>query len=63
MKKSVDNPAKTRADLSSQGIVDQFRRAAKQLTDKATATPDTARELLVSEGIYTKSGRLSKNYS
>jgi hypothetical protein len=62
MKKNPVRPAKTRADLSSQGIVARFRRAAKKLTDEATASPDTARELLVSEGIYTKSGRLSKNY-
>jgi len=39
-----------------------FRRAAEAFTKKATATPETARAVLVKEGILTSSGKLSKNY-
>ncbi len=49
-------------DLQSKKFVEEFRRAAKRLTDRATASPSAALELLVKEGIYTKSGRLTKNY-
>ena len=39
-----------------------FRRAAKEFTKRATATPEAALAVLVKEGILTKSGKLSKNY-
>jgi hypothetical protein len=39
-----------------------FRRAARVFTKRATASPQAARAVLVSEGILTKSGKLSKNY-
>jgi hypothetical protein len=39
-----------------------FRKAAKDFTKRATASPEAARAVLVKEGILTKSGKLSKNY-
>jgi len=39
-----------------------FRRAAKEFTKRATATPEAALAVLVKEGILTRSGKLSKNY-
>ena len=49
-------------DLSSRSAVDCFRQAAKAFTVQATQSKQKARSILISEGIYTKSGRLSKNY-
>lgn len=56
-------PAKRPTDLNSPQAVDWFRKAAEAFTKKATATRETARKVMVDEGIYTKSGKLSKNYS
>src|SRR5438132_14100917 len=49
-------------DLTSQEALDRFRKAAKAFTTRATKSREVARQVLVSEGIYTKSGRLAKNY-
>jgi hypothetical protein len=49
-------------DIGSSKALDRFREAAKAFTTKATKSRATALEILVSEGIYTKSGRVSKNY-
>jgi hypothetical protein len=49
-------------DISSREALDRFREAARVFTARATKSRETARATLVSEGIYTKSGRLSKNY-
>lgn len=49
-------------DMSSPEALSRFRKAAKVFTAKATKSRASAIETLVSEGIYTKSGRLSKNY-
>jgi hypothetical protein len=40
----------------------RFRKAAKAFTTRATQSRETARQVLISEGIYTKSGKLAKNY-
>jgi hypothetical protein len=50
-------------DLSSRASVDIFRKAAKTFTDQAVQSKQKARDILISEGIYTKTGRLSKNYT
>jgi hypothetical protein len=49
-------------DISSSRALNRFRKAAKAFTTRATKSRATALETLVSEGIYTKSGRVSKNY-
>ncbi len=49
-------------DIDSSKALNRFRKAAKAFTIKATKSRATALETLVSEGIYTKSGRVSKNY-
>lgn len=38
-----------------------FRKAAKEFTDQVIESK-TAMDLLVREGIYTKTGKLTKNY-
>jgi hypothetical protein len=40
----------------------KFKDAAKAYTAKAVKSPKTARRTLAKEGIYTKSGKLSKRY-
>jgi hypothetical protein len=49
-------------DIGSREALDRFRKAAKAFTTRATQSRETARQVLVSEGIYTKSGKLAKNY-
>jgi hypothetical protein len=43
--------------------VKRFEKAAKAYGKKATASREAARATLVSLGIHTKSGRLTKKYS
>ena len=50
------------ADPTSRAGVLLFRQVAKTCTDRITLSKEKALETLVAEGIYTKSGRLSKNY-
>ena len=50
------------ANLDSRQAVEQFRRAAKAFTAKAARSKEAAKETLVSEGIYTRSGKLTKHY-
>jgi len=49
-------------DIGSREALNRFRKAAQVFTVQATKSRETALETLVSEGIYTKSGRVSKNY-
>jgi hypothetical protein len=49
-------------DIGSCEALDRFRKAAKAFTKQATQSRDTARHVLISEGIYTTSGKLAKNY-
>ena len=49
-------------DLSDPKTVVWFRKAAKASTARATRSKKIALDTLIAEGIYTKSGRLSKNY-
>ena len=49
-------------DLSSPEALNVFREAAKAYDKRINRSPETARQALISEGILTKSGKLSKNY-
>jgi hypothetical protein len=50
------------ASSFTQEDVDKFKKSADRYTRKATSSKKKAQETLISLGIYTKSGRLSKNY-
>jgi len=64
MKPSVNTNGATATpvDLSSRSSVERFREAVKAFTAEATRSKRKARNVLISTGIYTKSGRLAKNY-
>jgi len=49
-------------DLSSRAAFERFRKAAKAYAKRVNRSPETALQALVAEGIYTKSGKLTKNY-
>ena len=49
-------------DLNSREAVEHFRKAAAEFTKKATRSKESAMKVLVESGIYTKSGKLTKNY-
>ena len=50
------------SDLDSPEAVERFRDAAADFTKKAAETKDSARKILVEEGIYSNSGKLTRNY-
>jgi len=50
------------SDLSSRAAVDRFRKEAAAFTARATRSKKAARDILIAEGIYTKSGQLAKHY-
>jgi len=50
-------------ELSSPEALERFRKAAKAFTTRSTKSQAAARKVLVAEGIYTKSGKLTKHYS
>ena len=52
-----------RSQLNSPEAVERFRKAAKAFTSRAVKSRESARKVLVDEGIYTKSGKLTKHYS
>jgi len=54
--------AKAAADLSSREAVESFRQAAVEFTREGTRSKASAMKVLVESGIYTESGKLSKNY-
>ena len=49
-------------DIGSRAALDRFRKAAKAFTARATQSRETARQVLIAEGIYTKSGKLAQSY-
>ncbi|MGA3028696.1 MAG: hypothetical protein ABSF98_28460 [Bryobacteraceae bacterium] len=59
---NTKNGAGTAVDIGSREALDRFRKAAKAFTTRATQSRETARQVLVSEGIYTRSGKLARNY-
>jgi len=50
------------ADLSTPEAVERFREAAAEFTREGTRSKESAMKVLVESGIYTKSGKLTKNY-
>jgi len=52
----------TTADLSSPQAIERFRKAAKAFAARTTKSRASALQVLVDEGIYTKSGKLTKRY-
>jgi hypothetical protein len=60
--KSKISVKKAPLDLSSPEAVERFREAAAEFTKEATRSKESARKVLVGAGIYTKSGKLAKNY-
>lgn len=49
-------------DINSPDAVERFREAAEAFTKAATRSREAAMKVLVDEGIYTPTGRLTKNY-
>jgi len=56
------NGAVQKLDPRSESFTREFKRAAKAFTLKATESPEKALAVLVEAGIYTRTGRLTKNY-
>ena len=56
------NGADATVDIGSREALNRFRKAADVFTVRSIRSRETAREVLISEGIYTKSGKLAKNY-
>ncbi len=54
--------ARIPADLTSREAVERFREATVEFTRKATRSRESAMQVLVEAGIYTKSGKLAENY-
>lgn len=51
-----------RTAFSTKKEIDEFKKAAKKFSDKATASQTAALATLVELGIYTKSGKLTSAY-
>ena len=49
-------------DFNSPECLEIFLKEAKEFTARATKSPATARQVLIKEGIITRSGKLTKNY-
>jgi hypothetical protein len=49
-------------DLTNREAVERFRKAATDFTSDAARSKDSAIKALVESGIYTRSGKLAKNY-
>lgn len=60
---SKAQPSRVQDDLSSPQAVERFRKAAAVFTARAIKSRESALKVLVGEGIYTKSGKLTKRYS
>ena len=50
-------------DFNSRETIARFRKAAEAFNHRATKSKAAARKVLVEEGIYTKNGKLTKQYS
>jgi|GEM_PF-3487837 len=60
--KEKKRTTKIPADLSSREAVKRFRESAAEFTKEGTRSKESAMKVLVESGIYTESGKLSKNY-
>ncbi len=56
------NGTARKLDPRSASFTRDFKRAARAFTLKATQSPEHALAVLVEMGIYTPTGRLTKNY-
>jgi hypothetical protein len=61
-RKTSRNGANHKLDPRSASFTREFKLAAKAFTRKATQSPEKALAVLVEMGIYTPTGRLTKNY-
>ena len=59
---STRNGSSPKLDPRSASFTREFKRAAKAFTLKAAQSPKHALAVLVEAGIYTPTGRLTKNY-
>lgn len=59
---SAKNGSAPKLDPRSPSFTREFKRAARAFTKKATQSPEHALAVLVEAGIYTPTGRLTKNY-
>jgi hypothetical protein len=59
----VQTQSQSRPPIDSPEAVERFRKAAKAFTSRAVKSREIARKVLVDEGVYTKSGKLTKRYS
>jgi hypothetical protein len=66
MAKKVSSSTKStispKLDPRSPSFTREFKQAARAFTKKATQSPEHALAVLVEMGIYTPTGRLTKNY-
>ena len=60
--KSTETGVAPKLDMQSENFTRDFKRAARTFTRTATQSPEHALAVLVEEGIYTPTGRLTKNY-
>lgn len=61
-KKSRKKENGATASVNTREDVERFRKAADAYASRALRSPEAAREALVELGIYTKAGKLTKNY-
>jgi hypothetical protein len=59
---AITDGATRKLDPRSDTFTRDFKRAAKAFTQKATQSPEHALAVLVEMGIYTRNGKLTKNY-
>jgi hypothetical protein len=57
-----NNSTSRKLDLRSATFARDFKRAARAFSREATRSPERALAVLVEMGIYTPTGRLTKNY-
>lgn len=58
----VQTQSSAQFDMNSPEALERFRKAAKAFTARAVKSRASAIKVLVDEGIYTKSGKLTKRY-
>jgi hypothetical protein len=59
---TTKNGSVRKLDPRSASFTREFKRAAEAFTERATKSPEQALAVLVEAGIYTRNGKLSKNY-
>ncbi len=54
---------KCRFDINDPNVLEKFKKAAADDSKRSLKSKQAAQATLIKEGILTKSGRLTKNYS